>query len=286
MKTLIKHLLPDRIFLHYSYWRRMNKKLNLKKPKTFNEKLQWLKLYDRQPIYTTMVDKYAVKQYIADKIGQQYIIPTLGVWDTFDEIDFAMLPNQFVLKCTHDSGGLVICKDKSCLDLKSAKEKITKSLKQNYYWRGREWPYKNVPPRIIAEQYMEDRETQELRDYKFFCFNGEPKMVLVCADRYSVDGLRENFYDTDWNLMPVQRRTHPNTDYKIDKPENLSEMLELVRVLAKDIPFSRIDFYVINKKSYFGEITFYPASGFEAFQPEKWDEIMGSWLTLPNARME
>ena len=177
--------MSDSMCLRCMYWARMKKKLNLKNPQTFNEKLQWLKIHDRKPIYSTMVDKYEAKQYVADLIGEEYVIPTLGVWDSFDEIDFATLPNQFVLKCTHDSGGLVVCEDKSKLDLQAAKEKLERSLKREYYWGGREWPYKNVKPRIIAEKYMQDSETNELRDYKFFCFSGEAKCLKIDFNRFT-----------------------------------------------------------------------------------------------------
>ena len=180
-KTLltISHIIPDKLFLKLRYFKSCHKFPNLKEPKTYNEKIQWLKLHDKNPLYTTLVDKYEVKKYIADKIGEEYIIPTLEVWDSFDDIDFDSLPNQFVLKCTHDSGGLVICNDKNKLDIAQARKTITSSLKNNYYWSGREWPYKDVKPRIIAEKYMEDSQTEELRDYKFFCFNGRVQCYKV-----------------------------------------------------------------------------------------------------------
>lgn len=273
--------LSDERYLRLRFYARMGKKLDLDNPKTFNEKLQWLKLHDRKPEHVNMVDKLEAKKYVADRIGEQYIIPTLGVWDKFDDIDFDSLPDKFVLKCTHDSGGLVICKNKSKLDVDAAKNKIDRCLKKNYYWHGREWPYKDVPRKIIAEQYMEDEQTAELRDYKFFCFNGVPKMILVCSDRFSSGGLRENFYDVDWNLLPVQRPSHPNSDVDIEAPENLHLMIAAAEKLAQNIPFSRIDFYEINGKMYFGEITFFPASGFEPFSPEGWDKKLGDWIKLP-----
>lgn len=270
-------LLPDKVFLKMYYPVMMNEELDLKNPKTFNQKLQWLKLYDRKPEYTTMVDKYAVKEYVADKIGKEYIIPTLGVWDNFDDIDFDSLPNQFVLKCTHDSGGLVICRDKSKLDIAMAKKKINMSLKHDYFYNGREWPYKNVPHRIIAEQYMAD----DLRDYKLFCFEGAPRMTLVCSERFTKDGLKEDFYNETWNHLNIQRPAHGNATFPIQCPKQYDLIKRLATKLSDKMPFSRIDFYEINEKVYFGEITFYPASGFEGFKPEEWDLKLGEWIKLP-----
>ncbi len=270
----------DETYLKLMYRARLGKKLNLKNPRTFNEKLQWLKLYDRKPEYTTMVDKHEVKKYVADIIGEQYIIPTLGVWDSFDDIDFDSLPNQFVLKCTHDSGGLVICKDKRSFDIKSAKEKIEKSFGENYYYHGREWPYKNVKPRIIAEEYMEDSETSELRDYKFCCFNGKVKCSFVCSDRFSDDGLHVTFFDNEWNVMPFER-CYPSRREGLPKPANYDKMIDLAERLSEKMPFVRVDFYDVNNKIYFGELTFFPGSGFEKFDPEEWDLKLGEWIKIP-----
>lgn len=277
MDSRISKWIPDCIYLKRKFKKIMGYSLNLKNPKTFNEKLQWLKINNRNPEYTTMVDKYAVKKYIADKIGPEYIIPTLGVWDKFDEIDFDALPNQFVLKCTHDSGGLIVCQDKSILDIDAARKKIEASLSNNFYYMGREWPYKNVPHRIIAEQYMAD----DLRDYKLFCFNGVPRMTLVCSERFTKDGLKEDFYDEAWNHLNVQRPAHGNAVLPIERPKQYELMKELAAKLSEKMPFARIDFYEINDKVYFGEITFYPASSFEGFKPEKWDLKLGEWVKLP-----
>ena len=259
---------------------KMGYQLDLDNPKTFNEKLQWLKLHDRNPIYTSMVDKYAVKEYVASVIGDQYIIPTLGVWDRFEDIDFDSLPNQFVLKCTHDSGGLIIVKDKSKMDLKAARNKINKSLKRNYYYVGREWPYKNVKPRILAEQYIVDPIGKELCDYKIHSFNGEPKMILVCQDRYSPGGLTEDFFDVNWTHLEVKRPKHGNAITNISKPNELDEMLEIARKLSMNIPFIRVDLFNANGSIYFGELTFYPAGGFEHFVPDNFDMKLGSQLQL------
>lgn len=276
----IMRKLPDPIYLKMRYRLALKKSLRLEDPHTFNEKLQWLKLYDRKPIYTTMVDKFAVKQYVAERIGKEYIIPTLGVWDKFDDIDFDALPNQFVLKCTHDSGGLVIVRDKDTMNMGAAKQKIEKSLKDNYYYNGREWPYKDVKPRIIAEQYMTDGGNK-LSDYKIHNFNGIPKVILVCRDRFASSGLTEDFFTGTWEHLDIRRPNHPNSTTEIEKPAELDEMLELSRVLSKDIPFLRTDFYTINHKVYFGEMTFYPASGFAGFVPDEWDKTLGGWIKMP-----
>ena len=269
--------MSDKAYLKFRYKKIFGKKLNLKNPQTFNEKLQWLKLYDRKPIYTTMVDKYAVKKYVADIIGDEYIIPTLGVWDKFDDIDFDKLPNQFVLKCTHDSGGLVIIKDKSTFDKVKAKKTIEKALKTKFYLAGRERPYKNVPRKIIAEQYMEDSETQELRDYKVLCFNGEPKLIQIHDGRYT--NHTKDTDDCDWNRLDMVHGS-PMSDKIIEKPSFLENMLKLTKILAKDLAHVRIDWYFVNNKLYFGEITFYVASGFTKFQPQKWDYELGSWIKI------
>ncbi len=277
---------PDKLYLKLLYRGLMGRKLNLKKPVRYNEKLQWLKLYDRNPAYTTMVDKWAVRAYVAEKLGEEYLIPSLGVWDRFEDIDFDALPQAFVLKCTHDSGGLVICRDKATLDMAAAKRKIEKSLKTDFYRHGREWPYKNVKPRIVAEAYMTDSTSAELRDYKFFCFGGEPELTLVCSERFAEGGLHETFYDKAWNRMPVARPGVPVSEVEIPKPLNYEKMLELSRVLAKDIPFVRIDFYEIDGKIYFGEITFFPAGGLVGFEPDEWDTTLGEMIPLPSEKKE
>lgn len=270
------HYLNDELYLKMKFKGAMGYSLKLNEPKTFNEKLQWLKIHDHRPEYTTMVDKYTAKKYVADIIGQEYIIPTIGIWNHFNDIDFDVLPNQFVLKCTHDSGGIVICKDKSKLDMPAARAKIEQSLKNNFYYMGREWPYKNVTPRIIAEQYMADA----LRDFKLFCFDGVPRMTLVCSERFSEGGLKEDFYDEAWNHLDIQRPGHGNSIFPIERPKQYELMKTLAEKLSESIPFARIDFYEINEKVYFGEITFYPASGFEGFEPSSWDDKLGSWLKI------
>lgn len=255
--------------------------LDLDNPRTFSEKLQWIKLNDRNPLYTQLVDKYEVRKYIAEKIGEDYLIPLVGgSWNSVEEIDFEALPEQFVLKCTHDSGGIVICRDKAKLDIPAAKAKLSKRLRQNYYWLNREWPYKNVQPRIIAEKYMEDRTFGELRDYKFFAFDGEVKVVFIVSGRGSKDGTKANFFDMDFNDLHFSNE-YPNTEMQLEKPEKFDEMKMLAAKLSQGIPEVRVDFYEVNGKVYFGELTFFDGGGFQAFDPPEWDEIFGSWLTLP-----
>lgn len=272
--------MPDEAYLKLRYRASLGKKLNLNNPTSFNEKIQWLNLFDRNPEYTKMVDKFEVKKYVADIIGEEYIVPTLGIWETFNGIDFDGLPNQFVLKCTHDSGGLVICKDKGNLDIEAARRKIEKFLRVNYFKWGREWPYKHVKPRIIAEQYIDSGDDSGIIDYKIHNFNGVPKIILVCSERFSASGLKEDFFDHNWNHLELCRPSHPNSSNIIEKPKSFDKMIEFSRILAKDIPFVRTDFYEVNGKLYFGELTFYPASGLEAFSPDYWDNILGSWLTI------
>ena len=272
--------MPDNPYLQIFYYAEFGKFIDFKNPKTFNEKLNWLKLYYRRPDLITLVDKYEVKKYIADKIGEQYVIPTLGVWDKFEDINFNELPNQFVLKCTHDSGGLVVCKDKSKLNLKEVKAKIEKSLTNNYYLWTREWSYKGVKPRIIAEKYMEDQETGELRDYKFFCFNGEPKLMFVASER-GLKNTKFDFYDMQFHHMNIVQH-YPNSEYSIEKPEHFEKMVMLAEKLSAGFPHVRVDFYEANGQVYFGEMTFYHFGAIVPFETEEWDKKIGDWLVLPD----
>lgn len=277
--------MPSEKYLKRLFEYRLGYELDLKNPKTFNEKMQWLKLYDQNPAYPQMVDKYEVKAYVEEKIGGKYVVPLLGVWDDADDIDFDTLPDRFVLKCTHDSHGLVICKDKNKQDVEKARKSLKAALKRNYYNVYREWPYKNVKPRIIAEKYLEDSVGMgNLTDYKIHCYNGEPKAVQVISGRYAQEGIRNDYYTLDWQKYGLVRGKMQNSDDVAHKPENLDEMLELARVLAKDIPFVRVDFYIVDGQIYFGEITFFPASGFNPFTPEKWDRIFGDWIQLPEKK--
>lgn len=280
----------DKLYLKLLYRLHTGKRLDFRNPKSFTEKLQWLKVYNRKPEYTTMVDKYAVKEYVASKIGAEYIIPTLGVWNTPDEIEWDKLPNQFVLKTTHGGGsaGVAICLDKGTLDKTKVLAQLKKSYKTNLYRYYREWPYKNVPKRIIAEKFMSEtsngEETKDLADFKFFCFDGEPKYCQVIRDRSTKESI--DFYDMDWNHMPFVglNPIASNGLVPVPKPTHLTDMIDICRKLAKGIPFSRIDLYVINSKEYFGEITFYPASGFGVFSPEEWSLNLGKLIDLQGVR--
>lgn len=286
-------LWSDKLYLKMKYYLLMGKKLDLKNPKTFSEKIQWLKLYDRKPEYTMMVDKYAVKEYVAGIIGNKYVIPTIGVWNQIEDIDWDNLPNQFVLKTTHGGGscGVVICKDKAKLDRIHSKQKLQDSLDSDIYVRFREWPYKDVPKRIIAEKYMSEmnvlQKDTDLSDYKFYCFNGEPKYCQVIRGRNCKKTI--DFYDMQWNHMPFvglnpiygnARDFIFNGNTQIDKPKCIKEMIHICRILANGIPFTRIDLYMIEDKVYFGEITFYPASGFGVFTPNDWNYKLGNLLRL------
>lgn len=281
------NFLPDALDIKLLYLAHMGKLPNLKKPQTFNEKLNWLKLNDHNPLYTTLVDKYAVKEWVAKKIGEQYVIPTLGVWNNFDDIDFSKLPNQFVLKCTHDSAGLIICKDKSQLDKKKARNKLSKCLKRNFYYIAREWPYKHVPPRIIAEQYMEDIQDGELRDYKFYTFNGEPKFILIASNRHIKEKKRFDYFDMDFNHIDLQDIGIPNSAINYPhKPKNFELMKKFCRILAKDIPAVRVDFYEVNGQLYFGEMTFFDNGGFMQAKPTTWEKEWGDLIDLSTIKKD
>ena len=277
-------MLPDRIYLKWMYRLKMGKKLNLTPPSSFNEKLQWLKLYDRKPEYTILVDKYAVKDYVAQKIGKEYVIPTLGVWNSVEEIEWETLPNQFVLKTTHDGGscGVVICKDRNAFDKQNAIIKLKRSMSYETYKGGREWPYKNVPRRIIAEKYIEPSpDMKDLADYKFFCFNGEVKALFVATDRQKTgEEVKFDFFDASFNHLPF-RQGHNNATIVPEKPKSFDKMKQLASILSKGIPQIRIDFYEVEGQPLFGEMTFFHFSGLVPFCPQEWDNKFGSWIQLP-----
>lgn len=277
--VFFKYLITDKRLIKIKFSRRLGKNVELENPIKFNDKLQWLKLYDRNPNYTKLVDKYEVRNFIKDKIGEKVLVPLLGVWDNFDEINFNQLPTQFVLKTSHDSGGVIICKDKKTFDINQAKNIINKSLRSNYYYRSREWPYKNIKPKIIAEKYMEDPPNKSLKDYKFMCFNGEPKIIQIMSDR-TKNGFNIKHYDIEWNELNIQRKSVKINPDEIKKPKDLNRMLEIARILSENIPFVRVDLYYINGDIYFGELTFYPASGFMDFANEEDDYLLGSWIEL------
>lgn len=267
----------DELYLKLIFPIYLGEKLNLSNPRTYNEKLQWLKLNDKNPIYTKLVDKYEVRKYIADTIGEEYLIPLIGVWDKFEDIDFNKLPNQFVLKCTHDSGGVVICKDKTKFNFQAAKKKINSSLRRNFFYSGREWPYKNIKPKIICEKYLVDNDGVDLKDYKFFCFDGNPKFMYVASEREIKT--KFDFFDLEFNQLPIKQH-YDNSNKKIEKPENFEEMIELSKLLSKGISHVRVDFYNIKGKIYFGELTLYHFSGLVKFEPSEYDLILGEFIDL------
>lgn len=286
--SLLQYLgvwLPDRLYLKWMFRLKMGYQLDLRNPKTFSAKLQWLKLYDRRPEYSAMVDKYLVKDYVAKIIGQEYVIPTLGVWNRPEEIDWDSLPDQFVLKTSHDGGscGVVICKDKSVFDKQTAIVKLKRSLSYNTFNGAREWPYKNVPKRIIAEKYIElDSDLRDLRDYKFFCFNGEVKALFVATDRQTPgEEVKFDFFDANYNHLSL-RQGHNNATIVPDKPRSFDMMKHLASKLSEGIPQLRVDFYELNGQPLFGEMTFFHFSGMVPFCPQEWDDKFGGWIQLPN----
>lgn len=278
--------LPDKVFLEAAFRARFGRKLNLNNPETFNEKLQWLKLYNRKPEYTKMVDKFLVRDYVKEKIGEEYLIPLLGVWDDPEKIDFDELPMQFVLKCNHNSGlGMCICKDKNSLDINKVKEELKKGINQNYYLTSREWPYKDVPRRIIAEKYMVDESGYELKDYKFYCFDGKVKLVMINSDRMSSEKTKANYFDENYQPLDFVWG-YENAEIPPQKPEKFEEMKYLAEKLSEGITHVRIDFYQTPSGIYFGEITFFDGSGFDAIEPIEWDYKIGSWLKLPMEKVK
>ena len=276
-----KYLSDDK-YLRLLFRVQMGYPLNLNNPKSFNEKIQWLKLYDRKPLYTALVDKIEVKRYVASIIGEEHIIKTLAIWNNINDIDISKLPNKFVLKCNNGAGnnGVVICKDKSTFDLNAAKKKLEKGMRRDGWMFLKEWPYKNVNRRFFAEEYVES-ENEALRDYKLLVYNGRVQNLFVVFERETNRNPYINFYDREWNLLPFER-DHPNYNKSIASPKYLKEMITLVEQLAKDIPFVRVDFYCNFDKVLFGEMTFYPGSGFESFQPIEWDYKLGDLIKLPS----
>ena len=272
---------PDSLYLKVLYRVIMGRKLNLKNPKEYNEKLQWLKLNDRKPEYSTMVDKYEVRGYIEDLLGDKYLIPCLGIYDSVDDIDIDALPDRFVLKCTHDSGSVEICKDKSSFDIEGARHRLSQAMKRNYYATYREWPYKYVKPRIIAEGYLEG-DGGDLKDYKVMCFNGEAKIIEVHENRF-VEGKvhTQTFYDREWNIVPLTQIETVTVDRPGERPRQLDEILRLSELIAKNMYHARIDWYIEGDKIYFGEITFFDGSGFESFSTPEMERMLGDMINLP-----
>lgn len=278
IRVKVLRILSDKAYIKLMFRIRVGHRLNLKNPQSFNEKLQWLKLYDRKDIYTDMVDKYKVREIIKERIGEEYLIPLLGVYDHFNDINFDKLPNQFVIKCNHDSGSVVICKDKKTFDYDVAKEKIEKALKRDYYLNGREWPYKNVERKIVVEEYIHGLDDADVRDYKFFMFNGKLAYILVCSDRFK--SLKFTFFDKNIKFMNC-RQSNAEYDKSIKLPKNYKKMIELAEKLSEGTIQVRVDFYNIEGKIYFGELTFFDSSGYAKFTPEEWDYKLGKMLKLP-----
>lgn len=272
--------LPDDKYLKRKFKLRTGYELDLEKPRSFNEKIQWLKLNDRSPRYVTLVDKFLVKDFVAATIGGKYVIPTIDSWDSADSVDFNRLPREFVIKCNHNSGkGIYICRDKETINEGKVRKGLAKALSEDYYIYNREWPYKNVKRRVLAEELLKENGGGELKDYKLMCFNGKVRCSFVCSDRFTKDGLKVTFFDRDWNVMPFERH-YPKSTKEIRKPKNYELMVGLAEKLAEGICFVRVDFYEVCGRVYFGEMTFYPGSGFEEFTPREWDYKMGEWLDI------
>ena len=272
--------IPDKFYLKLQYRLIFDKKLDFKKTETFNEKLQWLKLYNKNPAHTVMADKYLVKEYVSEKIGDQYVAKLLGVWDRIDEIDLTQLPDKFVLKTTHDCGGVVVCKDKAVLNLEKAKLFLHKHMKRKYFYHCREWPYKNIKPRIIAEEFLEDADNEVLPVYKILCFNGVPKIIQTIQNDKTPNETID-YFDTNWNILDL-RQNYPNSAKPLSRPPRLDEMLAISEQLAKGTSFIRVDLYSANGNIYFSEFTFFSDAGFAPFYPNDWDKTLGDWITLPN----
>lgn len=275
--------LDDKTYLKMRYKLKMGDSLDLDNPRTFNEKLQWLKLHDRNPLYTTLVDKAAVKPWVAKRIGGGHVVRTLGVWDSFESVNFEGLPERFVLKCTHDSGGLAICRNRSTFDIEAARRKISKSLERNYYFHGREWPYKGVPPRVLAEEYLDlSAGTEGVIDYKFYCFNGEPRFLYVSQGLDNHATACISFVTLDWDFDFFHRGDYASFEELPERPKSFGEMLHFAKILSRDIPFVRVDFYDSPKGALFSEMTFFPCSGMMVFEPFEADEFVGQMLNLPH----
>lgn len=275
-------IISDEIFIRLQYLVLLKKILHLKKPITLNEKVQWLKLYDKRNIYTVLADKYEVKSFVAKKVGQEFVIPTIGIYDSFDEINFSKLPKSFILKCTHDCGSIIICKDKMFFNIEAARDTLTKKLQINHYNRYLEWAYKNIKPRIICEEFIKSKNERGIREYKFMCYNGKALYFSLEEFRESPGGLRIDYFDINWNKFPL-KKPYPNLGYNAKKPKNFKQMIEIVEVLAKDIPYVRVDLNVVGEYIYFSEMTLYPGGGYSIFIPSEYDEYFGRPLKLPSS---
>ena len=281
---------PDRTHLCLTYRAKLGSWPDLDSPETFTEKMQWLKLHDRNPAYTTMVDKYCAKDFIASRVGPEYIVKSLAVWSSADDIDPSGLPEKFVLKTNHDCGGVLICTDKDCFDLDDAKAFFRRHLKRNYFYGCREWPYKNVKPVVFAEEFLEsegdnahdeDDNWEGIDEFDFFCFDGEPRLISYChGDKNDSEKRYNDFYDTEWNLLPLTMG-YASSEETIPAPKQLSEMLELSRKLSEGVPFLRVDLFICKGQVLVGELTFYPWGGFMPFGPAETEGTLGEMVSLP-----
>ena len=275
--------LPDKLYCQLYHFSKFKKFINFREPKTFNEKINWLKLYDRNPIYTIMADKYEVKKYVANIIGEEHIIPTIGIYDKFDEIDFDKLPNKFVIKCTHDSGSLCVVTDKSKFDKEKAKEKIENAMKYNFYYIGREWQYKNIKPRIIVEEYICSDKKRSYNDYKFQMMNGKLAFSYVCTDR-DIGDLKCTHYDANKKFVDMYQKGYDSDRKKGKLPKNYDKLLNYAKILSKDFPIMRVDFLGDKDKIYFGELTLYENAGFAEFFPLDLDKKFGEMLDISSVK--
>lgn len=282
---LVSPLIPDALYLKIIFYLNLGYKLNLKKPSTYNEKLQWLKIHYRKPVMTRMVDKYEAKEWAKQIIGERYIVKSYGVWNSFDDIDFNRLPDSFVLKTTHDQGGVVIVKDKANFDMKAAKRKLNQHLKVKHFYLSREWPYKNVEPRIMAEEHLENNEVGDLWDYKFYCFNGKPEIMYISHGRHS-DVCYFDFFDMSFQKLDIYRRGYPKSNLVLDKPKEWELMKKLAEKLSSNLPHVRIDFYIANNQVFLGELTFFQGGGLMPFYPQEWDFRFGSMIDLSKVKEE
>lgn len=276
------NLYSDKAYIKKYYYKIFNRKIDLKNPKSFNEKENWLKLYDRKPIYTVMADKYASRDYISKNFGDKYLVPLLGAWDNTDDIDFEALPNSFVMKCNHDNGVLV-CRDKEQIDIERVRKEFSDKLNRDFYRKRREWPYKNIKRKVICEKFMENTDGAELVDYKVFCFNSTAKIILVDSDRFT-DNSKEDYYDINWNHIDLKFSHYEQSGDRFEKPVFFDEMISIAEKISSDIPFLRVDFNCWNGNLYIGEMTFYHNAGFAEFDDLKWDELLGSWIELPKKK--
>ena len=272
---------PDKAFQKWDYKIHTGRRLHLRHPVTYQDKLQWLKYYYRNPAYPQLVDKYAVRSWVTDKIGEEYLCPIYGVFDKWDDIDFTKLPDQFVLKCTHDSGSVVICKNKEQFDFVQAREKIETGLTRKQFYLSREWPYKNLKPRIICEKYLVDDRGTDSPDYKLFCFDGEVKMIQINSERSSATGVKSNFFSIEKKPVAIKEKGYDNNPGITSLPAISDEMVVLAQVLSKNMPHVRVDFNCVNNHIYFGEMTFFQGGGRLLFEPDEWNYKFGEWITLP-----